>query len=288
MRKRVIGFVAALVLALIGTTLLVAFVRGAEDRALAGETIVEVYVASTKIAQGTAGEDLGEMVSLEKIPTKVQVEGAVGDLEDIDGLVAEVDLLPGEQITFDRFVERSSISRYARTVLAPEGMLEMTMSLSPERVVGGSIRPGDTVAIVASFNPFDIQTAVLPQGLDISVTSDQLDQLLEAFFTNDDLVGDETPETTHILQHKVLITHVQEEELPQETFGDDGELVSSGAIAPTGNLLVTVAVDAPTVEQIVFTKEFGLIWLAAEPADAAEEGTQLVNRGNVYDEGTNQ
>ena len=244
-------------------------------------------MANTKIEQGTAGEDLVDKVSLEKIPTKVQVEGAVGDLEDIDGLVAEVDLLPGEQITFDRFVEPSSISRYARTVQAPDGLLEMTMSLSPERVGGGSIRPGDTVAIVASFEPFAIETAVLPEGLDISVTSDQLDQLLEAFFKNDDLVGDETPNVTHILEHKVLVTHVQEEELPQETFDTDGEVVSSGAIAPTGNLLVTVAVDAPTVERIVFTKEFGLIWLAAEPSDASEAGTKLVDRGIVYDEGSN-
>jgi pilus assembly protein CpaB len=287
MKKRVIGFIAAVVLALIGTTLLVAFVKGAEDRALAGETIVEVYVANTKIEQGTAGEDLVDKVSLEKIPPKVPVEGAVGDLEDIDGLVAEVDLLPGEQITFDRFVERSSISRYARTVQAPNGLLEMTMSLSPERVGGGSIRPGDRVAIVASFEPFDIETAVLPEGLDISVTSDQLDTLLEAFFKNDDLVGDATPNSTHILEHKVLVTHVQEEELPQETFDSAGEVVGSGAIAPTGNLLVTVAVDAPTIERIVFTKEFGLIWLAAEPSDASEAGTRLVDRGNIYDEGSN-
>lgn len=288
MKKRVIGFIAAVVLALIGTTLLVAFVKGAEDRALAGETIVEVYVADTKITRGTAGEDLGDMVSLEKIPTKVQVDGAVGDLEDIEGLVAEVDLLPGEQITFDRFVDPASISRYARTVRAPDGLLEMTMSLSPQRVVGGSIQPGDTVAVVATFDPFEIQTAVLPEGLDISVTSDQLDQLLEAFFDNEELVGDETPSVTHILEHKVLVTHVQEEELPQETFGSEGELISSGGIAPTGNLLVTVAVDAPTVERIVFTKEFGRIWLAAEPGDAAEEGTKIVDRGNVFDEDSNR
>lgn len=287
MKKRVIGFIAAVILALIGTTLLVAFVKGAEDRALAGETIVEVYVARATIEKGTLGEDLGDMVSLEKIPTKVQVEGAVGDLTDIDGLVAEVDLLPGEQITFDRFVEPSSISRYARTVIAPDGLLEMTISLSPERAGGGSIRPGDTVAVVGSFDPFDIQTAVLPEGLDITVTSDQLDGLLEAFFNNDELLGDETPNVTHIMQHKVLVTHVQEEELPRETFGEDGEVVGSGAIAPTGNLLVTVAVDAPTIERIVFTKEFGLIWLAAEPGDASEEGTKLVDRGNVYDEASN-
>lgn len=287
MKKRVVGFIAAVVLALVGTTLLVAFVKGAEDRALAGESIVEVYVANSTIERGTPGEDVASLVSLEKIPTKVQVEGAIAELDDIGGLVAEVDLLPGEQITFDRFVERSTISRYARTEQAPEGMLEMTMSLSPERVVGGSIQPGDTVAVIGSFEPFKIQTATLPDGLDISITSDQLDQLLEAFFANDELTGDETPNTTHILQHKVLVTHVQEEELPQETFGDDGEVVGLGAIAPTGNLLVTIAVDVPTVERIVFTKEFGLIWLAAEPSDAPEAGSILVDRGNVYDEGSN-
>lgn len=287
MKKRVIGFVAAVVLALIGTTLLVAFVKGAEDRALAGEAIVEVYVAGSTIERGTAGEDVVSLVSLEKIPTKVQVEGAIADLTDIEGLVAEVDLLPGEQLTFDRFVERSQISRYARTERAPEGMLEMTMSLSPERVVGGSIQPGDTIAVVASFEPFELESATLPDGLDITVTSDQLDQLLEAFFADDQLVGDKTPNVTKVLANKVLVTHVQEEELPQETFGNDGEVVGTGAIAPTGNLLVTVAVDASSLERIIFSKEFGMIWLAAEPLDAPEVGSKLVTRMNVYDESSN-
>lgn len=284
MKKRVIGFVAALVLALVGTILLVGFVRGAEDRALAGETIVEVYVASDTIERGTAGEDIENMVTLERIPTKVQVDGAVGNLEDIEGLVASVDLLPGEQLTSDRFIERATISRYARTERAPEGLLEMTMSLAPERAVGGSIRPGDTVAIVASFEPFEIGSATLPDGLEVTLTTEQLDALLEAFFSNDELTGDETPNVSHVLAHKVLVTHIQEEELPQETLDADGEPTGSTAIAPTGNLLVTVAVDAPTIEKIVFTKEFGLVWLAAEPTDASEEGTTIVDRGNVYEE----
>lgn len=287
MKKRVIGFIAAVVLALIGTTLLVAFVKGAEDRALAGESIVEVYVANSMIERGTPGEDVASLVSLEKIPTKVQVEGAIAELDDIDGLVAEVDLLPGEQLTFDRFVERSEISRYARTERAPAGMLEMTMSLEPQRVVGGSIQPGDYVAVVASFEPFEIQSATLPDGLDITVTSDQLDQLLEAFFDNNELVGDKTPSVTHVLTNKVLVTHVQEEELPQETLGSDGEVIGTGAIAPTGNLLITVAVDAPTLERVVFSTEFGMVWLAAEPLDAPEDGTKLVTRSNIYDEGSN-
>ena len=286
MKKRIIGFIAALVLAMVGTTLLVAYVKGAEDRALAGETIVEVYVAQSRIDQGTPGEDIEDMVLLERIPTKVQVDGAVAALEDIEGLVAAVDLLPGEQITLDRFVVRTSVSRYARTEDAPPGYLEMTMSLSPERFVGGSVTPGDTVAIVASFEPFDISQATLPEGLDLTITTEQLDQLLETFFENDALTGDKTPSVSHILEHKALVTNVQEEELPTSTLGDDGEVVTTGAsIAPTGNLLVTVALDAPAIERLVFTNEFGSIWIAAEPSNASEDGTMLVDRGNVFNEG---
>lgn len=284
MKKRLIGFIAALVLALVGTTLLVAYVKGAEDRALAGETIVEVYVAQSRIDQGTPGEDIEDMVLLERIPTKVQIEGAVAALEDIEGLVAAVDLLPGEQITLDRFVVRTSVSRYARTEDAPPGYLEMTMSLSPERFVGGSVTPGDTVAIVASFEPFEISQATLPEGLDLTITTAQLDQLLETFFENDALTGDKTPSVSHILEHKALVTNVQEEELPTSTLGDDGEVTTGASIAPTGNLLVTVALDAPAIERLVFANEFGSIWIAAEPTNASEDGTTLVDRGNVFNE----
>ncbi len=285
MKKRLLGFIGALVLALVGTTLLVSFVSGAEERALAGEEIVEVFVAAETIERGTFGEDIADLLTVEKVPVKVQVANAVAELEELEGLVAEVDLLPGEQITFDRFVEPTEISRYARTVPAPDGFLEMTMSLSPERVVGGSLQPGDSVAIVGSFEPFDIPEINLPEGLELTLsTTEQLNDLLDLFFQENQFAADQTPNTTHVLAHKVLVTHVQEEELPQDILDGDGEAVGSTAIAPTGNLLVTVAVDAPTLERIVFTKEFGLVWLAAEPTDASEDGTTIVTRADVYGE----
>ncbi len=286
MRKRIIGFMVALLLALVGTTLLVAYVKGAEDRALAGEEVVEVFVVSGTIEKGTFAEDIAGRLETELIPAKVLVDGAVADLEDIDGLVAAVDLLPGEQLTHQRFVEPSTIRTYARTERAPDGLLEVTLSLEPERVVGGSIVPGDTVAVVASFEPFDISGVTLPENFDVSLTKEELDELEKIYFIDGKLLsGDEVGNTTHILEHKVLVTHLQEEEKPASTVDDDGETVLGTGLAPTGNLLVTVAVDAPAVERLVFTQEFGTIWLAAEPGDASEDGTRLVTRANVFDDG---
>ena len=286
MKKRIIGFMVALLLALVGTTLLVAYVKGAEDRALAGEEVVEVYVVSGTLEKGTFAEDISERLETELIPRKVLVDGAVADLEDIDGLVAAVDLLPGEQLTHQRFVEPAAVRTYARTERAPDGMLEVTLSLEPERVVGGSIVPGDTIAVVASFEPFNISGVTLPENFDVSLTKEELDELEKIYFIDGKLLsGDEVGNTTHILEHKVLVTHLQEEEKPASSIDEDGEVVLGTALAPTGNLLVTLAVDAPAVERIVFTQEFGTIWLAAEPADASEEGTTLVTRANVFDDG---
>ena len=287
MKKRVLGFVAALLLALVGTGLLVAYVRGAEDRALAGEEVVEVFVVSSTIEQGSAGENLEQLVTLEQLPSKIQIEGSIASLAEIEGLVAEVELLPGEQLSRDRFVQPSNINQYARAVEAPSGLLEMTMSLDPQRVVGGSLVPGDTVAIIASFEPFDVNSPSLPEGLELNLTTDQLDEVLNSFFDGGALSVDETPNVSHILAHKVLVTNVQEEERPQTFSEEDGTSTGTGA-APTGNLLVTVALEAPEIERLVFTMEFGRVWLAAEPEEADETGTEIIDRFNVFEESQNQ
>ncbi|MGI9607926.1 MAG: Flp pilus assembly protein CpaB [Acidimicrobiales bacterium] len=284
MKRRIIGFIAAMLLALVGTVLLVAYVKGAEDRALAGEQLVEVFIVENEVKQGTAGEDIEALVRTEQIPTKIQIDGAVGDLEQLEGLVAAVDLLPGEQITRDRFVERSTISAYARTERGPDGFLEVTLSLAPERVVGGSVQPGDLVAIVGSFEPFKLEGITLPENFDVSLTKEELDELEKIFLVDGVLLtGEETPNATHIIEHKVFVTHVQEEEKPVETVDEEGQIVLGTGLAPTGNILVTLALEAPSVERVVFTQEFGTTWLAAEPGNASEENTKIVTRGNVYD-----
>ena len=43
-------------------------------------------------------------------------------------------------------------------------MVQVTLSLSPERVVGGQVAPGDVVAVFASFDSFPLNT-LEPTGL---------------------------------------------------------------------------------------------------------------------------
>ena len=96
MSRRMMGVVAAIVLGALGTFVLVAYVRGAEDRAVAGEKMVGVVVASKTIDAGTAAEDLGSVTTSQRVPQKVRGDGAITSLRDVKGLVTATDLVPGE------------------------------------------------------------------------------------------------------------------------------------------------------------------------------------------------
>ncbi|MFP5310679.1 MAG: Flp pilus assembly protein CpaB [Actinomycetes bacterium] len=251
MVKRFIALLVSLALALVGTLVLVAYVRTAETRALAGEETVEVLVVNAEIPRGTPAEALAGQVRTEWLPTKVLPADAVSDLGDLTGLVAEVDLVPGEQVLATRFVEPSGLG----AVQVPSGLLEVTVEMTPERAVGGVIVPGGKVAVVASLQ------AVVTEDTEGTAVLDEVD-------------------STSLVLHKVLVTRVQRTQAT--SANPDGTPANENEQAPAGSLLVTLAVDAPSLETLVFAKEHGTVWLASEPDDAPEDGTRIVTRENIY------
>lgn len=261
MNRRVLSAVVALALAAVGTFALVAFVRGAEDRALAGEELVEVLVVQERVEAGTAASQLDGRVDTDQVPAKIQAADAVDDLDALGDLVTAVDLLPGEQVTAARFQPADAFERRRAQVDVPEDLLEVTVSLSPDRAVGGMVRPGSKVAVVGSFDPFEISSTepVQLEGLQIPDEG-------------------KTPNSSHIILHKVLVTNVQTDASFELEEVEDNQT----APAPGGNLLVTLALDAPSVERVVFAAEHGRVWLAVQPDEASENGTEVVTRGNVY------
>lgn len=244
MRKRLLGVLAAVILAGVGTTFLVAYVHGAERRALAGEETVDVLVVSQAVEKATKAEELKPFVTTERVPLKVRAEGSVASLDDLDGKVAAVDLLPGEQIVSARFITPTQLAEESQ-IEVPDGLQELTISLEPQRAVGGQILPGETVGLLASFEP-----EVLPYN-------------------------------SKFLLHKLLVTNVQVEQLPPER-SEEQDGPTGPELAPTGNLLITLAVDVPQSERIVFAAEHGTIWLTAEPESATEDGSIIRDAEGIY------
>ena len=263
MNRKLIGSVVAIVLAAVGTFILLMYVRSAEDRALAGEQVTPVYVVRQLVPKGTRAEDLPKHVELEKVPAKVFAAGGVSDLADLQDKVAAVDLVPGEQVVQARFQSPEEVAA-AGAIDVPEGLQEVTVSLTADRAAGGRVQPGDTVGVVASFEPFETSGA---QGDGESGPE-----------------GDKTPNTTHMILHKVLVTDIAggAPTAPQgEQQEDAAQTQKKGA--PGETYLVTLAVEANAVEKLVFTAEFGTLWLSNENEDAAEEPTQIETRGTVYE-----
>ena len=228
-RQKLIGIIGSVLLAAVGTGLLVAYVRSAEDRALKGEKTVDVLVVSATIPKGTKAEDMTPSLRMEQIPVKVATAGALTSTSPLAGKVAAVDLLPGEQLVSNRFTTAAEVQGIGA------GMLQVTIALDPVRVLGGQLRKGDSVAVTVSFDD---------------------------------------PETTHMILHKIKVTDVRT---------SDGIAVGTPATgpAPTANMLVTLALDAPAVEKVVFGAEHGRLWLAWEPTEANESGTKVQTKAGV-------
>jgi pilus assembly protein CpaB len=263
MKRTVIGITAAVLLATIGTVLLVGYVRSAEDRALAGQQTVEVLVLNRDVARGTSADELESAVDVERIPAKVMANGSVTTLDELGGKVAAVDLVAGEQLVVRRFTEPAAL-RDTRPVVLPDGMQEITISLAPPRALGGKIAPGDTVGLFASFDLRDERD----DGEIADETNEELRQRLS--------------ETTKAMLHRLLVTNVQVEQLPRTNENADG--ITAPELAPTGNLLVTFAVDVPQAERIVFAAEYGAIWLTAQNEATDPSGSRIRTARNIFDD----
>jgi len=280
--RRIIAIMVALVLAGAGTFFLVRYIQGAEARALEGEVLVDVLVADQPIEAGTPVEELEALVRLEQVPTKVAIEGVVSELTPLAGKVASIAILPGEQLSTSRFTEpevyQQTIGRAAIEV--PPDKLQVTISLSPDRVIGGELRPGDQVAVFASFDPFDLDV-VEPTGMPI----DEIPVLIPDDGTQEDNDrGAQTPNSTKIILRGALVTNLQAEELPRTVDPAEEETAASAPeLAPTGNLLITLALDPEDSQRLVFTAEFGMLWLALEGEEADTSDTPVQTRISIYE-----
>jgi pilus assembly protein CpaB len=247
-RRRILAAGAALVLLVVGTVVLVAYAKNADRRALAGVQSVPVLVVESAVPAGTSADQLATMVRTRLLPAAAAVPGRVTDLSALTGKVTTVELEPGEQLIAGRFADPASL-RPTGTVAVPQGKQEVTVSLDPERAVGGRVHAGDTVGVVLSLKSGDL-------------------------------------ETTHAVLHQVLVTQVVggTEPAGTETPAGAQSATSSGAAAGSAQqkVLVTLAVDAPDAETVVFGAEHGSLWLTLEPAAATTDGTRVLTPATVY------
>ena len=261
MKTRLLGGIAALLVAIVGTVLLVSYVQNADKRAMAGTETESIYVVQQAIPAGTPADKIAASVTKKEVPKVALASNNVTDLASLGSKVTAVALVPGEQLLSSRMVEEQAFLGPSR-VQVPAGLQEITLKLPIERVAGGKVTAGDTVGIFLSLD----STTAGADGQKVS--------------------------KTQLGFHKVLVTAAQ---FSDGAAAQTGEAASTAgttqASSTTGSstkaqsdltYLITIARNAADAERIVFAAEFGKVYLSKEPGDAIEDGASYVDASRLF------
>ena len=254
MKSRLLGGIAAVVLAVIGSILLFVYVQGASARAQAGLEPVNILVVDERVTAGTSSSDLAARLRTQAVPKSAVAEGALSDLNEQAGKVTAVDLEPGEQVLASRLVDPRDL--VPGTVPVPEGLEEVTFLLGPERLLGGRIEAGDTVTVFTSFESQDGMPADAPVAAEIQGWNQH----------------------TGILFHDVLVTAVQKAPSKSESSSSGEE----GVEMPNGSAFVTVARTDADAAKMIYSADYGSIWLAKQTGSTVKSDPPLTTFGGLY------
>jgi pilus assembly protein CpaB len=259
MKTRLLGGIAALLVAIIGTVLLVTYVQNADKRALASTETENIYIVQKTIPAGASAETIADSVARKSVPKLAIAENSVTDLGSLGAKVSAVALMPGEQLLSSRMVEQNAFLGPSR-VQIPTGLQELTLKLPIERVAGGILKAGDTVGVFLSLE----QASDSKSGAKSS--------------------------KTQLTFHKVLVTAAQfSNGTATQTGGSDTAAGTAQASSTSSSneqtddtYLVTLARNSADAERIVFAAEFGKIYLSKEPGDALESSTGAVDTAGLF------
>jgi pilus assembly protein CpaB len=246
MTRKPVGLAVAFVLALLGTLLLVGYVQAARTKVGASERLLPVLVVDKPIAKGTEATLAATAVKVVNVPESVRAKDALAELNSMKGKLTTADLVPGEQLLASRFATPAQVAEAE----AGPGNVEVTITLGPDRAVGGQIKVGDTVDILASFK------------------------------------GGEEGGSTHLFMSNVKITAVQTKAAaaPQANAQAQGQAQAQNGQptpAPRDSFLVTFAVSPPDAERLVYAAENASLWLAAN-GTVPTEGIRVVTRKDLF------
>jgi pilus assembly protein CpaB len=145
MGRRTLLLIAALVVAALGTGLVFLYAQNAQNNAKAGQELVTVLVAKSKIELGTTGSAASSAGAFQEtqVARDTVVPGALSDASPLANLVALVPIFPGQQIIQPQWGQSASTGGLA----VPAGKVAIAVQLGDPQRVAGFVTPGSQIAI---------------------------------------------------------------------------------------------------------------------------------------------
>jgi len=249
MKSRIVAVTVAVLLALLGTVAVFAYVHKADQRAVAGQRAIEVYVARSAVPAGTTLKNAVDqnLIVKELVAAKAVPAASLTDVSSSnESQVAVSEISPGELVLSDRFGTQVVASS---GLTIPKGMMAVSVALSDPARVGQFVTVGSNIAV---FDTFNVQSSdkkgITPSG---------------------DHVADNYARTraTRILLPRVQVLAVGGTTSQNESSSDQGS-APNGAQNVSNNqtngqqTLLTLAVSQADAVKLVHAIQTGTLYLA--------------------------
>ncbi len=267
MARRIVTIASAVVLALLGTMLVVVYVGRADARAMEGLATVKVLVATGPLTEGqSVAEAQSEgLIGEQTLPQKVVPADALTTFLPSDGtMVFASDVTPGEILQRPRLVAASEAQ--PDKLIIPDGKLAVTVQLEDPARVAGLVKVGSEIAVFDSFNAFEgneLGKKRTPSG----------DGLSDEFNKN---------KATRVLLPRVQVLAIGEQTSavapPAAEAAEESTGAMAGGMPDTTLTLVTVAVDQNEALKLVHGTQTGALYMGLLGTYEVESGAGVDNR----------
>jgi pilus assembly protein CpaB len=246
MGRRTILLIAALLVAALGTTLVFLYARGADQRAAAGQELVQVLFAKSEIAVGTTGNAAAESGALElrEVAKNSVAEGALSDIAPVADQVALSPIFPGQQILQQQFGAPGSQT----SLPIPAGKVAVSVQLGDPERVAGFVTSGSEVAVFA--------TVAAPGAATAGQTN-----------------------VTQVLLPRVLVVGVGNTTTVTKTTTTAGGQQNTEQISKA---ILTLALDQTEATKIIYAAQQGQLYFALLTADSKVSPGGGVTSANLF------
>jgi pilus assembly protein CpaB len=245
MKRRVMIIALAVLLAAVGTSGVIAYVRGANSRAIEGMKAVSVLVAQKKVPSGTlAATALRRgLLASEKLPASSVPANALATIPaSLSSLAFSAALQPGQVLLRPMLITPVHVTG---GLAIPAGMLAVTANFCLPEAVAGDVQPGAEVAI---FDTVDTTGGGITAGPACT--------------------GPHTQQGDGGIKTRLVLSKVQVLSVGVYSGGTGSTSVTSAAgtssVSSSGQatLMVTLALNQSQAERVIQITETGLPYLA--------------------------
>jgi pilus assembly protein CpaB len=278
MRLRIALLIVALILGVIAVVGVVTYITSIRTAAEEEVEKIKVLVAAQNIPGEVSVDSIieAQSVVLEEIPRKYLAEGVLTSLDSYKGYVVSVPINKGEQITTTKFIKPEDIGL---AFVVPEDMVAISIPVNEIIGVSKLITEGDRVNVIATFqipeeNSESVQAAVSEEAAEQIEPSAQEEESASAIEVTKTVLWN-----VEILYIGTKIRTVQED---RTILGAEDATEREERTLEINT--VTLALSPKDSEKLVFSEEFGSVWLALLPVDGLEEEeTPGISYDNIFE-----